>query len=236
MPAISLPNPSPTARHCQPLQLKKIYRSERFSTPAYFHDEELQDLEADAQLTTQHAHTDREAILLWASAVSPGLDEVPPSPTLSILMSTGLDERPCPFPLTAQNLAPPCVTVAPRHISLQTTFHSRYEDCAPSLSQDDGSVLTPATDSLIAPSIPDASAPPTNALIHRVVSKVRSWVAFPSHVHKGKRNTDDPLVHSDQTVRVHQLPTYRTTFDSPRSYICQSDADFAGDCCDSDVM
>jgi len=191
------------------------------SDPTYnairFRDDELLDLHSDAFVPTQYTGKGRQGILLWARSVHPGLEEdLLSSSTLdpSTSIPADLDKlaRPPFFPLTAQNLAPPCVTVNPRHLSLDYPFsRSKVEQrTAPSLiqSQDDSSLLTPATESVNTPSVPDASPASSypRPILGRFVSKISSWISptrIPPEGRSSLPSQDEDLVHSDETLRVH---------------------------------
>lgn len=155
---------------------------------ARFRDDELHDRRSAS--LPKWSGRDREGILVWARAIAPGLDDAytPPDVDAASMTDAVLAAfhftRP-PFPLTSQNLAPPSVTVTPHHVLLNhTSLHSpshHDEPTVPSLSQDDTSLLTPATGSVITPSAPDpnprASSKPLGHFIHKFFY---SWIAPPS--------------------------------------------------------
>ncbi|KAF8582761.1 hypothetical protein K439DRAFT_129315 [Ramaria rubella] len=210
-----------------------------YPNKARFRDDELQDPQLSF-ITTRWAGKDREGILVWAQAVFPGLDEASASPTIESSSMPDLDKlltRSSPFPLTAQNLAPPCVTVAPRHVLLNHTSthtHSHPEDrTTPSLSQDDTSLLTPATDSVITPSVPDVA--PSKSRMGGLLNKVCAWIAIPARAPRATpegnptppSDGDGLIVHSDETARCASIPhgdKPGAYMDSPKASILQSRA------------
>ncbi|GJJ11272.1 hypothetical protein Clacol_005504 [Clathrus columnatus] len=208
----------------QPSQ--KQHRRAHFSDPTYnvtrFRDEELQDLHVGACVPSQYPGKDREGILRWVASIEPGLQEEISSsfvfdPSSSVPSDLDRLTRPL-FPLTAQNLAPPCVTIEPRHTSVFHDFsRSQHERrTAPSLiqSQDDASFLTPATESVNTPSVPDASSTASShaarPFLDRFVNKISSWISSPTRIprpsneaHTTLSPEEEQLVHSDDTLRVH---------------------------------
>ncbi|KIJ55388.1 hypothetical protein M422DRAFT_23985 [Sphaerobolus stellatus SS14] len=209
-----VPHP-PAPRRSSTNQSHRRQQRSRASEPIYnvarFRDEEL---EAHAEAIVLHnwSGKDREGILRWARAVQPGLEEeVSPAPYMDVQTPAVAElqrvlYRSSPFPLTAQNLAPPCVTVESRHPILLSSLHAHLEDrTAASQSQDDASLLTPATESVAAPSIAEATKP----LLGRIVHRMRSWMASPTQVRGSPEcipspPSEDSAVghHSDETQRV----------------------------------
>ena len=161
-------------------------------TNARFNDDELrEESRSSTVVASRWSGRDHEGILVWAHSVLPGLDEECVSPILDAPSISDLDgfySRPPPFPLTTQNLAPPFVTIPSRHALLNHTsshYLSHREDpTAPSTSQDDTSLLSPATDSVItpsAPSRPDAAPSPSSRVprLGFLVNAVCSLIASP---------------------------------------------------------
>lgn len=234
---VAAPSPRPASVTQSSQRLPPIHRRAHPSDPTQcvtrFRDEELQDLHAGAYhvVPSQYLGKDHDGILRWAASVHPGLEEEDdpiPSPSSSIPVDLDKLTRPPFFPLTAQNLAPPCVTIDPRHISgsilhsfpcsQQQQQQQREPRTAPSLipSQDDASFLTPVSESVNTPSvIPDASSTTSShaakPLLRRFVNKISSWMAYPvpvplPNVDAGRKASVPPspeerLVYSDETLR-----------------------------------
>lgn len=232
-PSFELPNVSPP-RHTprQRFQRRREARSHTVdslskgtaSNKARFHNEELEESRSSSLVaSSQWTGRDSRGILLWTHSVCPGLDEECASPIDTASMSD-LDKfllRPPPFPLTVQNLAPPFVTIPPRHALLNHTsshYPSLPEDpTAPSTSHDDTSLLTPATDSVITPSglpqtehMPSPCPPRLSALINTVCS----WIVGPSRVLRASPHGSPhslsadncPAVHSNETASCYASP------------------------------
>jgi hypothetical protein len=152
---------------------------------ARFADEELQESQSSTFVASRWTGKDRQGILGWARGVWPGLeaDCAPPAIEAS---STDPDRRltrPHPFPVTPPNVAPPCVTMVPRHALLcHTSMHCRphpVHPTSPSPMQDDNPFLTPV-DSVITPSRPRKTESPKSKLgVGSLLSKVYSWIASP---------------------------------------------------------
>jgi len=191
---------------------------------ARFRDEELISSPPNLCVASQWTGRDRAGILVWAHSVLPGLpgheeDHVSSTETSSMSdLDRFLSRRHLSFPLTTQNLAPPCVTTFPRHALLNhtSTHHlSNPEDrTAPSLTLDDASLLTPATDSVITPSGPynldivPLPPPKTTPGLGSLINKVCTWIVSPSRVPRASAegNPSPPsrgdrvAVHSDETA------------------------------------
>lgn len=236
-PIRTSPRTELTTSHLQkPLHHRRARPSDPTHNVTRFRDEELQDLHAGVYhhiVPSQYSSgKDYKSILRWAASVQPGLEEeeeYTPSPASSIPVDIDKLARPPFFPLTAQNLAPPCVTIDPRHIVFhdfpcskpqrqqQQQRHDRRT--APSLiqSQDDASFLTPASESVNTPSVvPDASSTASShvarPLLGRFVNKISSWISTPAQIprpmidatpHATEPSPGEDLVHSDETLRVH---------------------------------
>lgn len=213
-----------TRREARPCTLDSFSKGPAHNS-ARFRDEELIDSRPGVHATSRYTGRDRDGILVWAHAVYPGIpgheDECDSLLTESSSMSD-LDRflaRPTPFPLTAQNLAPPHVTVnSPRHALLNHTsthYPPNLEDrTAPSLSLDSTSLLTPATDSVITPSGPSkpdivsSASPKVNPRLGSLINKVCTWIVSPSRAPRASSegNPSPPshgdcvAVHSDETT------------------------------------
>ena len=229
LPSVSLSRRT-THNRCHTRREAQACTSDSYSkgtayNSARFRDEELTGLPPRPCATPRYTGRDREGILVWAHAILPGLpghEEECFSPATETSSMSDFDRflaRPPPFPLTAQNLAPPCVTISPRHALLNhtSTHHpSNAEDrTAPSLSLDDASLLTPATDSVITPSAPSkpdivsSPQPKTNPRLGSLINKVCTWIVSPSRLPRAfiEGNPSPPshgdivavAVHSDET-------------------------------------
>jgi len=222
LPVVASPRPA-SARQSRPRPSRRARTSEPIYNNARFADDEL-NLDSDPIVLNRWSGKDRAGIVRWARSVHPGLEEEVSSvpsmdhPTPAVVELQRVLARPSPFPLTTQNLAPPCVTVTPRHLLLtKSSLHAHLDDrTSASQTQDDASLLTPATESVVTPSIPDTPLPADKPFLGRVVHRVYSWMGGspPAPLPSSEGNIspaedDSGLDHSDDTVLVQTPPHHK---------------------------